>query len=185
MMNKFIAIELLPTKAGLGGSYMTVASFKLDNILAPFSNVPVKIDTGCSISTIQLARFQALKNFCETLKIDDIKGNIPYEISYGVESGGERHQRPTTLEEKMQCPALKFQHTVKNFYIAGMPVCQDTIYINYNRKGNILIGMDILQHWSIHIGTSKITGKNLFLACAENCISEEYLEALDINFGIR
>lgn len=40
---------------------MTTASFKLDNIQAPFSNVLVKIDTGCSISTISLARFQALK----------------------------------------------------------------------------------------------------------------------------
>lgn len=153
--------------------------------MAPFSNVSVKIDTGCSISTIPLARFQALKGFCDQLKSDDIDDNIPYEISYGVESGGERHSRPNTFEEKMQCPAMKFQHTIKNFYIAGMPVQQDIIYVNYDRKGNILIGMDILQYWNIHMGISKITGKNMFLACPENCICQEFLEALEMNFGIR
>ncbi|MCM1538710.1 MAG: hypothetical protein NC254_09960 [bacterium] len=184
MMNKFIAIELLPTRVGIGGSFMTTASFKLDNIPAPFSNVPVKIDTGCSISTIPLARFQALKDFCDSLKASDIKAAIPYEISYGVESGGERHSIPVTHEEKMQCPALKFRHNIQNFHIAGIPIHKNTIYVNYNRKGNILIGMDILQDWNIHIGTSKITGKNLFLACPETSICQEYLEALKINFGI-
>lgn len=88
MMNKYIAIEMSPTQVGIGGSYMTIASFKLDNIQAPFSNVLVKIDTGCSISTIPLARFQALKGFCDSLKAADIEENVQYEISYGVESGG-------------------------------------------------------------------------------------------------
>lgn len=47
-------------------------------------------------------------------------------------------------------------------------------YINYSRKGNNLIGMDILQHWDIHMGTSRITGKKLFLACPEDSICLEY-----------
>ena len=45
MTNKFIAIEMFPTKIGIGGSFMTTASFKLDNVPAPFGNVPVKIDS--------------------------------------------------------------------------------------------------------------------------------------------
>lgn len=113
----------------------------------------VKIDTGCSISTIPLARFQALKVFCDSLKAVDIEENIHYEISYGVETGGEKHKKPDTYEEKMSCPAMKFQHTIWNFQIAGVPVMNEEIYVNYNRKGNILIGMDILQHWDIHMGT--------------------------------
>lgn len=96
---------------------MTTASFKLDNIRAPFSNVLVKIDTGCSISTIPLARFQALKGFCDSLKAADIEKNVHYEISYGVETGGERHKKPDTEEEKMLCPAMKFRHTIHNFQI--------------------------------------------------------------------
>lgn len=164
---------------------MTTASFKLDNIRAPFSNVLVKIDTGCSISTIPLARFQALKGFCDSLKAADIEENVHYEISYGVETGGERHKKPGTEEEKMLCPAMKFRHTIHNFQIGGMPVANDVIYVNYNRKGNILIGMDILQHWDIHMGTSRITGKKLFLACPENNICLEYCNALEENFGMR
>lgn len=45
--------------------------------------------------------------------------------------------------------------------------------------------MDILQHWDIHIGTSKITGKNLFLACSKLDMCKEYFEALEENFGIK
>lgn len=60
---------------------------------------------------------------------------------------------------------MKFQHTIQDFQIAGMPVRNDVIYVNYNRRGNILIGMDILQYWDIHMGNSRITGKKLFLAC--------------------
>ena len=59
------------------------------------------------------------------------------------------------------------------------------IYVNYNRRGNILIGMDILQYWDIHMGTSRITGKKLFLACPEENIYVEYLNALEENLGIR
>ena len=174
-----------PTQVGIGGSFMATASFKLDNIRAPFSNVLVKIDTGCSISTIPLARFQALKVFCDSLKAADIEENVHYEISYGVETGGEKHKKPDTYEEKMSCPAMKFQHTIQDFRIAGMPVINDMIYVNYNRRGNILIGMDILQYWDIHMGTSRITGKKLFLACPEENICLEYLNALEENFGIR
>lgn len=184
MTNKYIKIELLPTKTGIGGSFMTTASFKLDNISAPFGNVSVKIDTGCSISTIPLARFHALNEFCDSLKADDIENNVPYEISYGVESGGMSHSKPVTFEEKKQNPAMKFRHTIRDFRIAGMPVQQNAIYVNYNRKGNILIGMDILQYWDIHIGTSKITEKNMFLACPETCICQEYRNALEENFSI-
>ncbi|MCM1089833.1 MAG: hypothetical protein NC413_03260 [Muribaculum sp.] len=185
MMNKYIAIEMSPTRVRIGGSFMTTASFKLDNIQAPFSNVLVKIDTGCSISTIPLARFQALKGFCDSLKAADIEGNVHYEISYGVETGGEKHKRPDTDAEKMSCSAMKFQHTICNFQIAGMSVKNDVIYVNYNRKGNILIGMDILQYWDIHMGTSRITGKKLLLACPEDSICLEYRNALEENFGIR
>ena len=44
-----------------------------------------------------------------------------------------------------------------------MPVKNDAIYVSSDRKGNILIGMDILQYWDIHMGTSRIMRKKLLL----------------------
>ena len=85
----------------------------------------------------------------------------------------------------MSCPVMKFQHTIQDFQIAGMPVRNDVIYVNYNRRGNILIGMDILKDWDIHMGNSRITGKKLFLACPGENICLEYLNAFEENLGIR
>lgn len=81
MTNKFIMVEMVPTISGIGGLFFTTASFKLDNISTSFNNVPVKIDTGCFISTIPLARFQALKFFCESLNSRDISSGVHFEIS--------------------------------------------------------------------------------------------------------
>lgn len=183
MMNKYIRIVMTPTKCGIGGSFTTVASFKLDNILSPFSNVQIKIDTGCSISTIPLARFKALNSLCDKLKYDDISKNVFYVSSYGVETGGKEHSIPITDDEKIKCEALKFKHIISDFNIAGVPLLNNYMFVNYNRKGNILIGMDILKDWDIHMGTIS-TGETIFLACPKEKINDEYLLELERTFGI-
>ena len=108
----------------------------------------------------------------------------PYFLSYGVESGGIRNEAPVTDDEKMECPAMKFEHGISDFRIDGVEIASDKICLNYDRKGNILIGMDILQDWDIHIGVSKVTGKNLFLACPVGNECGEYMDALERHFGI-
>lgn len=173
-----------PTQLGIGGSFSTKASLKLDNIRAPLNNIKVKIDTGCPISVIPLAKFKPLQSLCNELKEVDIKDNIEYVASYGVETGGEKHDKPVTFDEKMECPALKFKHSVSNFEIAGVKISNDYIFVNYNRKGNILIGMDILKDWDIHIGISKIYKKTIFLACPYNSLNEDYYKALEEHFEI-
>lgn len=54
---------------------------------------------------------------------------------------------------------MKFEHGVSDFMIGGVKISADKICLNYDRKGNILIRMDILKDWDIHIGISKETGK--------------------------
>lgn len=184
MMNKFIEIKMAPTPLKIGGSYQTRARFTLDNFLSPFQDVEVKIDTGCSISTIPLKRLKVSDTLCKTLKQIDISNHIPYYLSYGVESGGLRHVKPITEEEKMGCPAMKFEHGISDLTIAGVRIPCDKICLNYDRKGNILIGMDILQNWDIHMGISKMNGKNLFLACPKDNICKEYRDALFKHFGM-
>lgn len=184
MMNNFIEIEMMPTASGVGGSFHTRAGFTLDNFRSPFLDIEVKIDTGCSISTIPLQRLKVSNTLCKVLKRVDICNHVPYYLSYGVESGGLKHKRPITEDEKMNCSAMKFAHKVSNLTIAGVQISCDNIYLNYDRKGNILIGMDILREWDIHMGISKITGKNLFLACSKENLCPEYQKALMRHFDL-
>ena len=51
--------------------------------------------------------------------------------------------------------------------------------------GNILLGMDVIKKMDNHIGTSRITGETVLLACPENAKSEGYLNALNRHFGIK
>ena len=104
-------------------------------------------------------------------------------MSYGVESGGMRHNIPITCDEKMDCEAMKFKHSIYNFSIGGVPINHNYIHINYDRKSNILIGMDILKDWDIHIGTIN-TGETIFLGCPKDQINDEYLQELDDTFSI-
>ncbi len=183
MMNKFIEIEMTPTTFGVGGAFHAKADFALDNFQSPFYDIEIKIDTGCSISTIPLRRLKVSDTLCKVLKRLDISNDVPYYLSYGVESGGLRHAEPTTEEEKMNCFAMKFEHGVSDFIIAGMKIPCEKICLNYDRRGNILIGMDILQNWDIHMGVSKVTGKNILLASLKDNICKEYVEALSKHFG--
>lgn len=183
MTNKFLKVKMEPTKSGIGGSFITTASFKLDNIISPFHNISVKIDTGCSISTVPLAKFQILHSFCDYLKEKDIAQNVPYQISYGIETSGKKHLIPRTFEEKMNCEALKFEHSVTGFELGGIPFSQDKLYINYNRSGSILIGMDILKKWEIHIGESVIDGNVWLIGCPKEHAGTDYLDELIRQFG--
>ena len=174
---------MAPAAGGRGGFFHTEADFLLDNFKAPFCGIEVKIDTGCSISTIPLRRLKVSDALCRILKGADIAAGIPYYLSYGVESGGLKHAVPVTDGQKMDCPAMKFEHGISDFTIGGVPVSCGSICLNYDRKGNILIGMDILREWDIHMGISKVTGKNLFLACPSGYMCRDYRDALKLNFG--
>lgn len=182
-MSDYVKIMMKPTVNGEGGSFNTFASFTLDNISTPFHNVGVKIDTGCSISTIPLAKFTLLKHALSILKSNDIINGIEHLISYGVETGGSKHTAPKTYNDKMACSALKFKHDVSNFEIAGVSISHSNLYINYDRSGNILIGMDILKNWDIHIGTTD-SGETIFLGCPKDQINDEYLRELENTFHV-
>lgn len=177
MTNSYIKIKMTPTKQGIGGSFVTKADFKLDNIAVPFNNIVVKIDTGCSISTIPVRKLKVSEAMRMSLKKNDIKNGTAYYLSYGVETGGEKHEEPVTFEEKMLCPAMKFEHILSDFRIAGAKINASKICLNYNRNGNILIGMDILKEWDIHIGTN-VLGETFMLACPMDNLNDEYYNAL-------
>lgn len=92
---------------GRGGSFVAGVSFKLDNNPMPFEAVEVKIDTGCSLSTIPLRRYRIAETVCKKMKRIDIQRSLDYVISYGVETGGTSHIPPITLQEKLDCEAVR------------------------------------------------------------------------------
>jgi hypothetical protein len=181
-MNKYIKIKMTPTKYGVGGSFITEANFILDNLSVPFNKIPVKIDTGCSISTIPLRKLRVSERMCNILKEYDINENVMSYLSYGVETGGEKHDIPLTFKQKMECPALKFVHKISEFTISGVKIESNNICLNYNRSGNILIGMDILKDWDIHIGTTN-DNETFFMACPKDKLNVEYYNELNRLFG--
>ena len=80
-------------------------------------------------------------------------------------------------------------HRISDFEIDGVPINTKYIHVNYDRKSNILIGMDILKDWDIHMGkviipNLKETGKTIFLACPLDGINQEYLLELERLFKI-
>lgn len=184
MMNKYIKIKMTPTKYGIGGSFIAEANFKLDNLDVPFYNIPIKIDTGCSMSTIPLKKLRVSENMCSKLKRDDIEKGIVSYLSYGVETGGEKHEVPITFNQKMECAALKFVHNISEFTISGVDIDSNSICLNYNRSGNILIGMDILKDWDVHIGSIN-KNETYFVACPKDKIGEEYNSEIYHLFGIK
>lgn len=149
-------------------------------------DVPFKIDTGCSISTIPYCKLISLNSEeLLDLKKIDIENNVPYVLSYGVESSGMPHTTPVTVEEKLSCSAMKFQHLFTELELDGYKLPDLNFHINYDRRGNILIGMNILKLFDIHIGTSKITGKTTLVALLQSQKDKsEYNALIADHFGI-
>ncbi len=182
-MSKFLEVELTPNSYG-GGSFNCKASFRLDNLASSFQNIDVKIDTGCSISTIPVKRLKVSDRICRSLKEADINNNVVSVRSYGIETGGVFHSEPITKRQKMKCEALKFRHTVFDLKVDGMDIPTSSIFLNYNRSGNILIGMDILSLMINHIDISKKTGALTLLCCPRRLADSGFYLAMKEHFGL-
>lgn len=183
MTNDYLEIELTPNKYG-GGSFSCSAQFKLDSFNTLFQDVEVKIDTGCSVSTIPLKKLGIPDAMCRKLKSIDIDNHTGYIRSYGVETGGQSHTEPQTKRSRMKCEALKFRHYMEDFRLNNVIVPAQTIYLNYNRTGNILIGMDILQSMVTHWDISRKTGKLILLSCPRDSLNKEFCRAMEEHFGL-
>lgn len=144
----------------------------------------LKIDTGCGLTTFPLRKVGTftLEEINE-FKLSDIENSVPYILSYGVETGGRKHDIPQSTQDKMNCSAMGFLKEIHNFSICGVNIKDRKVRVNYDRTGNLLLGMDILKDWDIHIGTID-TGETIFLGCPKDQINDEYLQELENTFGI-
>lgn len=184
------------------------SSFSVFNI--QYEDADIKFDTGCGYSKIPLQRF-ASKSYTYKEKEKDVENLIKniqfhmdngynlneakkleykksYTLSYGIESGGKKHKFIDFLNKKdlMQAEEISFRHRISRFTIRNL-MCEldmpDTdIFINFDRKGNVLLGMDVIESWDVHISRSARTNKNRLLACPLNKINDAYIRAFDEEF---
>lgn len=176
MMSRFLYIEL-----DTQDSFYVKSSCRI--LGKDYKKLKFKIDTGCAVSVIPYYRLSRDIQEAGELKIHDIDSGVDYRESYGVESGGYTHGIAASREEKITSPALKFKHLVTNITFGNYQIPDSYMHINYDRRGNILIGMDILKRFDFHCGESHVTGKYILLGCLKDRITPEYLMALEEHFG--
>jgi hypothetical protein len=176
-MNSFLYAELV------NNSFICHINLSIFNNY--FTDIKAKLDTGCSYTTINYWKLEHKASKCKQFKKLDIENNVDYMLTYGVESSGFKHTEPETIDEKLECKFIKFKHNVSNFSIDDYTLSNCDVYINYDRRGNILIGMDILSKFDIHIGTSNVTGKEILIAVLKDQQDKnEYYKALYEHFNI-
>ena len=164
-------------------SFLCSADFYL--LDRSFSKVKVKIDTGCGFSVIPYNRLIRDDVMCRDLKAKDIRNKVKSMQSYGVETGGVAHKKPKTFEDKLSCSALKFSHQISWLSLNGYILPDFDVDVNYDRLGNILIGMDILSQFDIHIGLSNVTNNVVLLGVLKTQKDKtEYNKALFRHFGL-
>ncbi len=184
-MSSYILLEVVEKVNRINDvsmSFEAYADFGLmDN---DYNNILIKIDTGCSISTIPYYRLWKNEYLCKKKKQEDINDDIPYTFSYGVETGGRHHRIPRTRKGKLKCEAIKFKHNIEKLTIAGCEIGDCSMYVNYDRRGNILIGPDILQRFDSLMGISRDSGKYIMLACPRDQVDKrEFYEEVRRHFG--
>lgn len=175
MMNKYIRIV-----ASDKNEFRTTMDIEIDG--QKYSSVNVKIDSGCPQTTILTSKLGISEATARKLKATDSNDpNIKKTISFGV-NDSIQYRNETRQKfnngQLLDLPAVSFRKEVSNISISGVDIGSRKIKINYDRSGNILIGVDILKTLDIHIGKEN-SGKTVLLACPQNSINREYLNALE------
>ena len=123
---------------------------------------------------------------------DSNDSSVRKSISFGVNDSKEKRDNDKKLfknQKFMQLTSVSFKHSDVKLKIMDVNIGVDSVMLSYDRTGNILIGMDIMKAWDIHISTVtnpdlEETGKTIFLACPKDSINEEYISELKRLFNI-
>ena len=158
--------EIQLPNGDISRSFETYADFSVFG--DDFINNVVKIDTGCGLSTFPYYRLTGDTKLCREQKRKDIQNAVAYTYSYGVETGGRLHLPSITNRAKLKNKAIKFKHSLDYLEIAGYDIGSRDVYINYDRRGNILIGMDILSEFETFMGESLIDDSYVMISCLKD-----------------
>ena len=181
MMNKKYIKHRLTHK----NEFRAKAQFRLFGI--DYYDVDVKIDVGCPKTTILTRKIGISETKSQLMKEKALfDESVKKSPSFGVnDTESFRRQVKANFKKGIYADvnAISFQYDIHDLFICGMNVNHDKVKVNFDRTGNILIGMDILKNWDIHIGTIE-TGETIFLACPKDQINDEYLLELEKLFRI-
>ena len=184
MKNKYILLGLNYNNEIRADVNLTIKSLNITSI----EDVNIKIDTGCPYTSIPILKLGISAAKAQQMKqIDCRDDKIKKEISFGVNDTREKRdgdKEKFRNGQYMEIKSITFRHGTFGIDFGGVCIENDFVKISYDRTGNILIGMDILSKLDIHIGKSKILEKTIFLACPNNSINQEYLNALKQHFEL-
>lgn len=156
--------------------------------LIGLEDINVKIDTGCPYTSIPVKKLGVSTIKAQEWKIRDSNDDtIDKKISFGVNDTEEKKQEYMQKFRNGEfdgLPAITFVHHGLTIDIDGVIVEKNDVKVSYDRAGNILIGMDIMKDWDIHMGNSKETGEYIFLACPYDQLNDEYYKELDKHFDL-
>lgn len=189
MKNNYIKIVL-----NENNEFRAKAKIAIPNINILGSNdVIVKIDTGCPYTSFPVKKLgMSDKNAQIYKQLDSNDTSIKKHISFGVNDSQQKRENDRILfrnKQYMQLTSVTFEHSDVAIKLMDIDINTSSVKISYDRTGNILIGMDILKNWDIHIGTidnpdlTDEVGQTIFLGCPRNQMNDAYLSELDRLFG--
>lgn len=145
-------------------------------------NTVAKIDTGCAYSSIPIKRLGFDNEDCFNFKIKDCSNNdVKKCTSFGVnDSESKRREDSARIRnaDYLGLNSVSFVHSYSNLILNDCIIGDGDVRLNYDRVGNILIGMDILKQLDFHIGRDNQTGKTLLLACPLDNINDSYINEM-------
>lgn len=180
MRNNYIKIILNEKNEFRVGASISIPSLNITGI----NDVIVKIDTGCAYTSIPVQKLGISYENAQVCKQNDSFNNsIIKRISFGVNDSREKRERDRLLyanQQYMELTSVTFEHSDVLLKLMDIDINTNNIRLSYDRTGNILIGMDILKDWDIHMGTIDKTtlpeyGQTIFLGCPRDQINKDYI----------
>lgn len=144
-----------------------------------------KIDTGAFYSFFPLKTIAISNDDCLEIKNDLISRNeIPEIIITGAEGTYLKSSLDSmSFKEKLKFKGIAFLVGIDNLAFSDYTLGSTNVFVSCDTDGEVLIGMNILRNFDIHIGLSKFNNKVVFLGCLKSAITNDYLMELEKHFA--
>lgn len=148
----------------------------------------IKIDTGAQGTLIPLRTLGWTSSQIDKLINKYLYyGRTAFSVIHGVETTNmisDYDLQLMTDDQIRKFQGLAIRLKADYLKIGGYEIFDKEIRVTTQTTGNILLGMNIMKDWDIHIGKDNKTNEIIFLACPIEKINQDYLLALEEHFGL-